>query len=526
MFSVNFKRHLQNPDTLYFLFAAFIVTAISAIHLLDPINVYSYSRDVWHHTAVINALMESPFQAINPHVVSEDPSRTFTPWFLLLALIGRALDLNATQVLGVSALLSMITLVSGLYLFANEYFKKKWAPVLLLFTLLGAWGMEFNYIGLTNVETMVFSASYPAVIVLAAGFFAWWSVLKCLGQNKIYPLHITLIVLLPALMFSTHQLQAGFAIGTMMVFTFLRGSAPFSRRIVIFAATVAGVLISSLWIYYNPITFVLQGMVPGWGVYTFWFQPFFILFMAPLALMGLFGFYDYGAKKIRWDLVIGFSGILAGFVGGGILGNPVSHRFFGFLMFFLHLGLTYFLLSLPAIKSSYKVTRFFYGASVSLLAVLGTFHFSLGFNAYIQSKAYAAGKIQLDFNRLAPDILDSVAGIRELARPGDVIMAHREAAYPVQAHGMKVVSIPRPFPLAHDMAERQKASIDFFDQDVSNEARWDIIEKYNVTHILFRDIWLDDPARQIVAGFGEQITFNNDLVLIVINASKNPKLYP
>ena len=522
MLSVNYKRHLQNPDILYFLFAAFIVTAISAIHLFDPINVYSYTRDVWHHTAAINALIESPFHALNPHVVSEDPSRTFTPWYLLMALIGRALDLNATQALGVSALLSMIALVSGLFLFANEYFKNKWAPLILLFTLLGAWGMEFDYIGLTNFETMVFSASYPAVIVLAAGFFAWWSVLKCLKQNNINPLHIILMVLLPAFMFSTHQLQAGFAIGAMMVFTFLRESAPFSRRLVIFAATVTGFVISSFWIYYNPITFALQGMFPGWGVNTFWFQPSFIAFMTPLALMGLFGFYDYGAKKIRWDLVIGFSGILAGFVVGGILGNPVAHRFFGFLMFFLHLGLTYFLLSWPAIKSGQKFFRVCYGLMVYLLVMLGSFHFFLGFDAYRLFTGYGKGEIDFNFERGDPNILDSVAGVGKLVGPGDVIMAHREIAYPVQAHHMKVVSFPRPLPLAHGMAEFPPASNAFFNQDISNEARWDIIENYNVTHILYRDVWLEDPVQQIMAGFGKPTMFNNDMVLIVIDASMKP----
>jgi len=177
-------KNISVPDLAYCAFSVFIVLFISAVNLFDPININSFTRDVWHHMAVLNALMDHPFAAANPHIVSDAPSRTYMPWYVLMALIGKAFGLSALKVLGISALITMTTLVFGVRLFAREYFHNDWAPLVLLAAILGGWGYEFNYVGVANLETFVFSAGYPASIIIALGFFAWWAVLKFLADPE------------------------------------------------------------------------------------------------------------------------------------------------------------------------------------------------------------------------------------------------------------------------------------------------------------------------------------------------------
>src|SRR5690606_20596782 len=77
------------PELAFFVVALAVVVAISALHLFHPINIVSYDRDVWHHIAVLNALLDSPFHAGNPHIVSDVPSRSYMPWYVALAVLGR-----------------------------------------------------------------------------------------------------------------------------------------------------------------------------------------------------------------------------------------------------------------------------------------------------------------------------------------------------------------------------------------------------------------------------------------------------
>src|SRR6185503_11157076 len=163
------SRAIGPAEMVFTFVAAVIVIAISWVHLFHPVNIVSYDRDVWHHTAVLNALLESPFHAGNPHVVSEVPSRSYMPWYVGLALLGRSLGLNAQQLLGISAALSMATLMIGIHLFSRAYFSHRWAPLVLLLIMFGTWAGPINHTGFHTFSTMVFSASYPFAIVFGAG---------------------------------------------------------------------------------------------------------------------------------------------------------------------------------------------------------------------------------------------------------------------------------------------------------------------------------------------------------------------
>ncbi|HXV74270.1 MAG TPA: hypothetical protein VD713_06015 [Sphingomonadales bacterium] len=517
---------LRLPALVYGGFSLLLIAFVSYVHLFHPINIYTYSRDVWHHLAVLNALMESPFDPANPHIPTGDTSRTFMPWFVLLAILGRALGLTAQTVLGLSASFTMVFLMSGSFLFARTYFKDPWAPLVMWVVFFGAWGLNLNYTGLHNFATQVFSIGYPFGIVLAAGFFAWWAALKWLEAVRPRALHVALVAALPAFMFAAHQLQAGFALGTLAMFAIFWGTAPLRRRMAILGTAFAGMGLSALWPYYNPFGILLEATSSGWEVTSSWNNPVLFIFFSSVAFFGLFGFYDQRLRRWRRELTVGAAAIFVGYVAGGLLGNEISHRFLFFLVFMLHLGLVHFLFALRDWAFEGPSHPFRNAAFFTVTAAMGwlfLLHVYYGVNIYLEYRRFAAGEYGLFVSRrISPVILENIETLKTMAAKGEVFIGEAESAYPVQAFGWKVVSIPRPFPPVPDMAERQAASRAFFDPATPDGERWAIIHTYNPSWIIYRQKFVDPGVAAALRTFGEETVLQDGLVVIKIDAGRNP----
>jgi len=72
------------------------------------------------------------------------------------------------------------------------------------------------------------------------------------------------------------------------------------------------------------------------------------------------------------------------------------------------------------------------------------------------------------------------------------------------------------------MGERQKVTLDFFSEGFTNALRWEIIEKYNVTHILYRNDRIEPGVPMMLKGLGEEIDIDDVLIFIPIDFAKKP----
>lgn len=497
----------------FFVVAAIIVCWISGIHLFDPINIVSYDRDVWHHTAVLNALLESPFHAANPHVVSDIPSRSYMPWFVGLAVIGRWFGLTAQDLLGVSAALSIIVLVVGVRLFAGAYFGHRWAPLALLLVTFGSWFDRFNHTGYHTFSTMIFSASYPFAIVFAAGYVAWWLVLKALQSPTPPRAALAAIALLTAFMFATHQLQAAFAIGGMLTFAVFHGAYPIARRALIGLATLGGLLLSSTWWYYNPLSYASVGefyTLPFASPFD-WTDPVEVVKILGLGLIGIGGFYSLKRKSWRLDLLLGTAGIVAGLLILYAIGSWMVLRLLPFLVVFLQLSTVAFLFDLPRRGWSFK------GALQPLLicAISALFLFNAGmaYGTSLKAFRYLSGEDRNGFPSWSPNINETAERVRAIVGDDRVVIANWTTAYPIQAHHMKVVSIPYFFPEVLDSTIRQEASRAFFAPETDMAGRCAILRDYNVAAIAYRPAMVAAEVQAAIDPLGAR-TDVNDLIVI------------
>jgi hypothetical protein len=485
--------------------AMMAVIAYSAVNLTA---VVSYKRDIWHHLSVYRELIAAPFNAMNPHVATDDPSRSYSPWTVFVALLARMGGLDAFGAIAISAILSGASILGGIYLFTKEYVQHRWAPALFLLIFLGSWWAFVNHTGYHTIATFLYSMSYPFAIVLGLGFVLWWAVLQAFKRSATGFALLTLaMVPASAGLFITHQLQGLFAVAAACGFALFAGNAPVARRAAITVALVAGLLASQVWWYFDPIAYVLSPDVQtGHSAKRFLdYKPSdlpLILQTLGLALLGLVGLINRQTGRLRLELALPLLMLAAGFTYLLMNGSWVNTRILPFVALYLQLGLLMYLLG-PSPAGGQRLQ----GLARTGLIVALTLGFCqsalLGYGTYAKAHRFlSTGEIGYQHDSWSQDIRGATQLAEGLAPGGATVMAHRETAFPMQSTALAVVAIPRLFAEVADMQARQADTLAFFDPATTTPQRCGILARYDVQLIAYRDVWLPVEVRDQLSVFG------------------------
>jgi hypothetical protein len=223
-------------------------------------------------------------------------------------------------------------------------------------------------------------------------------------------------------------------------------------------------------------------------------------------------------KRANLSLAVGFISLLLAYVGGGIVGHPVAHRFLSYLILYLHLAIIWKLLSIfPNGKQELR-------DKTSAL----TLHFTMIFGLLLVVAQFAFGVT--DFARLAYEnftgksfgSFPSQPVMKELsavanAIPNDaVLFATSGPALSITALKGKVVARPRPQLMIANGPQRAEDNRVFFSRKVSRSERLNLLERYSVTHILIRRADIPDSVTAELQRLGETVLPGGQLVLIKI----------
>ena len=107
----------------------------------NPVGEYFVSTDYWHHLATVRSLLANPFSPANPFVVSDDPTRTFTPEYVGLSLLGMIWRATPEGILALAASLATVLCILGTVLFCKSYFEDRNAILPFFVTTLFVWGV-------------------------------------------------------------------------------------------------------------------------------------------------------------------------------------------------------------------------------------------------------------------------------------------------------------------------------------------------------------------------------------------------
>lgn len=418
------------------------------------------NKDIWQHIASVRALMENLAAPQNPFVVSPESSRHFQPLWVATAAVGNALGLTVWQAMTGAAFAVMAILGVAIYVFARAYFVSPWAPSVLLFVILFAWGGPFLHTGLHSAATLHYGAGYPATFMIALSLLQWATVLRALEDRR----YLVVLVLLSALMLATHQLGAviGF-IGAASFAAAQPGARP-TRRLSALAAIIMGGAAALVWPYYNPAAFVLRAGYSTWeGGLDFYSSPWMPGILLPAGL-GLLWMRHREARPLALALILFSAAFLL-----GLFGVQIASRFLMPVLLILHVGLAGLMLEAMSLLNyrgpAVRMAPWLAAAGVITFAAVRTAEYQSLFKA----EYLAAPGIYSAAERLTRDVPDD-----------EQIAAVGLTAWPVVATGQRVLSVPWPEPAIANLRERQEMTDALFDPALSSQARRDLAAELGI----------------------------------------------
>lgn len=468
------------PDHAYWLLFALLFGYLIASAPFAGRGVGGGQADIWHHVAVIRELIANPFAPSNPHLPTDEGSRFFTPWSLLLALLARLGGFDAWTAFGLGASITLLTLGAGIHAFGRAALRSDWAPLALLAALVGGWSQPLAHTGSHHPVMLALGGGYPATFAIAAQFLLWAAVVTGLRAPRLSWLRLTGIVAGVAALAVIHLFAALLALGVYAAFVLFTPGVARERRLILLAAAAIGVLLAAAWPYFNPLATLASASDPRWSAGTS------KLINDPLRLLGRLGFGAAGLfglwlwRERRWDapLAMALGGLLLAYATLTLLNHPVAHRLPAMVILLFQIGL-----------ASLLVQRFATGGKVvrgfgkvprpALEALMGVFVIlQAGYAWAIRAPGIAQ-------REAGEDLLSLIAAPVALVPAGAIAFATDSIVYPYQSTGRRVVSIPRPEPEAPSLPARQAANDRFFTVGASTAERRALAARWGATYAIY-----------------------------------------
>lgn len=499
------RLRLLLPASSYIAASAALLGLWIGYYLFDPFGFDEPGRDTWHHVAVLRELMAAPFMPSNPHVPTNEPSRYFTPVAVVAALFGKLLGLSPYRLFGYMGAASCVGLIAGCWMFARRYYGSPWAPLVLLLTLLFAWGTQMGHAGLHTYDTFLSSAAYPSTIALVLGLLSWAFAIRILQSDRIGAVASVGLGALSSVILLTHQLSGVIALaGTGSLILFYDGASIRSRTMLLAAVTL-GCLSTIAWPYFQIIDIVSSVSDTRWRSANEAANHIstMLMLMAP-SLVGVIGFRKADGA-VRWELLFpaAFFGISYAILA--IQGSAIAHRIPPGIILFNQLGFVWLILAYsqnadraPEIRTAIAVVVF------SLIAAL----------------AVASGNRRLhdlDVRARQGSMLALAEAIAVRMPEDSITFATENIVFPLQSTGRRVVSIPRPEPAAPSLGERQKATDLFFDVATSREERRRLIKHWGATHVVLSSVDLKVAALHELRLLGPSTRLSHGVEMITID---------
>jgi hypothetical protein len=471
-------------------------------YLLNPFGFDNPIRDSWHHIAVLRELIGHPFEPTNPHIATAEGSRYYTPVNVLASLVGRALGLSPFAVFNGMGALTLVGLAGACWSFGQRYFKEPWAPLLLLLSLLFAWGVSTSHAGFHNYAVWLASAAYPSSISLVLGIFLWSASLKAVGQPNLFRLFS--LALLTGTIFLTHQLSGAIMIAGAGSFIVFQVGSPIRNQLACVAAIGVGCLATLAWPYFSVIDVLASTGDNGWHSQVAKQNLLSTALMtAVVPLIGIAGFRKL-TSEFRFELLAPAAVFLAVYVALQVMGNPIAHRLPPAFILFCQLGLVWLVLERwPALRS---------GSTTSILMLAGA-------GLFLVASLATSMSSRLDdlSSRGAQGWMVQVERVREMLPDDSISFATDDVVFPLQSTGRRVVSIPRPEPAAPSLAARQAATARFFDAHTDRAQRLRAAERWHATHVVFDPTVTNPTLAEQLRALGEHRTVSRNFEVITLD---------
>ncbi len=504
----------------YVLLSAAIVCWVSWEAFYVRAITYSPNADYWEHSGVLRALLDSPFRPKTPHLGGTASSPRFGPQVVLVALLGRALHLDALATTSVSAIFNVLLLVLGIYAFFRTFFRSQLAPLYGLLVLFTSWWHAWPFSNVYQLDVLVRVASYPSTAALGLSFLGFAATERALRiERRSWP-NMVVVALWAGCVLIIHPLTAVLAASGAGLLTLTEPRISWRRRFEVMAALASGLFLASFWPYFSPwlvigggesdsshwISESLQQAVQGKTVEQphRWYNWREIASSLGLALLGALSLPYFFLERRRLFVSVGAVLLVLLFTINYFVEIPLGHRYILLATFYLQVAVVWVLLKLtPGSSEAWPLLDRPWRKAVAaalIVCVLSPFVFH---NLALASSESEVGRRTAARRESYYVIYARMAA--QLAGPNAVILASPLDSWPIPMFGPKVVALLHPNTLVPDEPQRTVDVHRFLNKPLSLEERRRIIDHYRVTHVLLRG----QPRGQLAAFLAGSATEQN-----------------
>lgn len=460
------------------------------------------------HHAVISELYRNIWHPVHEAMsVAGGSSTNVTPYMVVVALLGQALDVSAYRALQLAGVFNMAMYAVALCLFFRTFaprLNSSWPTFVFLVVSLFLRSEHYGWSSETDYLTMRWVQAYPSMVAWTTAILTFVVAEHVVGGER-RRAWASLLALMIGFQFLSHALTASWVIGIVglralfVIAASTRGShlpvherdvrQVISRRragVALLVALGVGMALTLLWPYYSPLLLTEVGGVAENS--RFGSRPFQV--MPAVYMLGLVAalstYRDAGCRF----LAAGFIASLAAWALFRMIGFQFGDRYVFFMAFFPQA-----LIAIFATRSLQLLVN------TSIAAVLPTRFRRMTAVAYLVALALflinapiLRWEARLALSR-SPDVWTAMPSeqayyiryqvLPAILGPADIIMmpVSHDTYDVAAATGAKVVAVPFGFSVP-DFRERQADVQRFFSKDTDTHDRVVVLRRWKANKVL------------------------------------------
>jgi hypothetical protein len=507
-----------NVDSQYLAASLILIVIVSCVLLNGKKGPFIELYDCWEHTACIKEMSRNLLDPRNPFLqIGSETTPRYTPYIFFLALIKNIAGMEMSSLLVMISVINFIILLTGVYLFCEEYFCDKKQPLYTLVTLLFLWGGFFGFSSEYNLWFLSYTLFYPSIVTFTLSFAGLYCFLMFARYNNIPCCLLYFIISVFIIM--THPLTGSFYMLSVFLLAASEGSnLKLNMGIFVLSSLIAFVLLL-IWPYYSFLEALYSSVSTPWAEETrmYLYSPSNLYKIGP-AILGIPVVIVFLKERrhplISFGFIICASIYIFSFKPKIFLGE----RYIFYTIFFMHLALSWYLkklgiLSFSTVKEVFLKLNdknihvlvfiiILFGGVLCQILKLGFEQF--GYSIYFSPKPEVT-KYE--------DPTEKYNIIKGKLKEGDVVLSDPLTSWLIPTlTDAKIVALHHDSPLVPDNMQRFKDSIEFYKKDTTLHSRIDILKKYNITHVLLNFHRMEKTFLNSINNYCSNFMFGNRTV--------------
>ena len=502
------NRQLRRLGTLcadhrYLLLSAVVLLGLT----IQTINEL-WSSDVFEHLAVVRELSSRPFDPQHPLLSLDADHPLYSPYTVVLGLLGNVTGLGAVSVLKIAAVGNAVFLLVAFRRFARVITGQPHAEFFGLLAILLVWGpTAWRLSGFLNLNSIGYGLPYPSAFASALMLVALTEADLVIRNGARWG-RLVVLALGVATILVTHPITGIATAAGIAAVWFGRGRVlPRRSDVPLFGALAAAVLLVTIWPYYSFWSLLLDN-----GEYAesnFQLYEGLPLRLAPLAILVVF--LIAGRLRLRDEPLIVWASIgTALYLIGLVTGQYVLGRTLAFVALAV-------LTKVGAVTAGY-LERPQPGrerAFVIIAAGLAVVGLVFASPALLRMVPRAVLPESLaDDDRLAP--VTAGYGFLPALVPDDAVVAAwpNELSDVTPALAGKVLATPKPVPFVDDADRRRAITRRIFDSHTDEAERRRLITSQQVDFVLFDERVVSERVASELTRLGSVVYSDDGIVLV------------